>query len=161
MGSPLTPRGAVSRSGWRRAGAAALGLLLLIAAAMPGRAQDAEDPYTATVKVDATADSAANAREAARIDGQRRALAALADRVSGGTGAAKLAKLDDKTITDMVASFEVANERMSAVRYLADYTFHFRPAQVQRVFKNAGVAASDQPSNEPAKPGASGILTPS
>jgi hypothetical protein len=155
MGSPLTPRGAGSRSGWRRAGAAALGLLLVIASAMPGRAQDA-DPYTETVKVDATADNPANAREAARIDGQRRALAALADRLSGGTGAAKLAKLDDKTITDLVASFEVANERMSAVRYLADYTFHFRAAQVQRLFKNAGVAMSDQPGNEPAKAGASG-----
>src|ERR1700693_5413296 len=89
MGSPLTPRGAVSRSGWRRAGAAALGLLLLIAAAMPGRAQDAEDPYTATVKVDATADSAANAREAARIDGQRRALAAVIERLSGASEPAK------------------------------------------------------------------------
>jgi hypothetical protein len=135
-----------------------LGLLLLIGSAMPGRTQDAEDPYTATVKVDATADSAANAREAARIDGQRRALAAIADRLSGGTGAAKLTKLDDKTITDSVASFEVANERMSAVRYLADYTFHFRPAQVQRVLRGAGVALSDQPGNEPAKDSAKPVV---
>ncbi|HEX6443334.1 MAG TPA: DUF2066 domain-containing protein [Stellaceae bacterium] len=147
MGSPLTPL-AMRRC----AAAAALGMVLSLGAVGPARAQDAEDPNTATVKVDATADSAASAREAARIDGQRRALAAIADRLSGGTGAAKLTKLDDRTITDMVASFEVANEKMSAVRYLADYTFHFRPAALQRVLRNAGVALSDQPAKETGKP---------
>ena len=147
MGSALKPL-----AGARRCAAAGLGLLLLLTAAPPGRAQDAEDPYTATVKVDATADSPASAREAARIDGQRRALGTVADRLSGGTGAAKLTKLDDRTITDLVASFEVASEKMSAVRYLADYTFHFRPAAVQRVLRNAGVALSDQPGKEPGKP---------
>jgi hypothetical protein len=147
MGPPLTLPAARRRS----AGAAVLALLALLCAAGPGRAQQAEDPYTATVKVDATADSAANAREAARIDGQRRALSDIADRLSGGTGAAKLTKLDDKAITGLVASFEVANERMSAVRYLADYTFHFRPAQLQRTLRSAGVALSDQPGNEPGK----------
>lgn len=152
------PRSADNRSGRSRAGAAVLGLLLLIGSAAPGRAQDAEDPYTATVKVDATADSPVNAREAARIDGQRRALATIADRLSGGTGAAKLAKLDDKAITDTVASFEVANERMSAVRYLADYTFHFRSAPMQRVLRAAGVALSEPPGNEPAKEGAKPVV---
>jgi Uncharacterized protein conserved in bacteria (DUF2066) len=150
MGWPLTPLEGVKRC----AVIAVLGLLLLSGTIGPARAQDAEDPYTATVKVDATADSPASAREAARIDGQRRALAAIADRLSGGTGsgAAKLTKLDDRTITDMVASFEVANEKMSAVRYLADYTFHFRPAALQRVLRNAGVALSDQPGKEGGKP---------
>ena len=143
MSLPLGPRVSGSRTGRRRAASVLLGLLLLVGSAGLGRAQQAEDPYTATVKVDATADSAANAREAARVDGQRRALAAIADRLSGGTGAAKLAKLDDKAITDLVVSFEVANERMSAVRYLADYTFHFRPADVRRALRNAGIALGE------------------
>ena len=148
MGTPLRLLDGVRRRG----ATAALGLILLLGAAGAAPAQEAEDPYTATVKVDATADSPASAREAARIDGQRRALVAIADRLSGGAGAAKLTKLDDRTITDMVANFEVANEKMSAVRYLADYTFHFRPAAVQRVLRNAGVALADQPANEPGKP---------
>src|SRR5207253_1596414 len=127
------------------------------------RAQEAEDPYTATVKVDATADTAAKAREAARLDGQRRALGAVADRLSGG--GAKLAKLDDKTIADLVANFEVANERMSAVRYLADYTFHFRAEPVQRVLRGAGIALSGEPGKEGSKEagkdtGASLVLLP-
>jgi Uncharacterized protein conserved in bacteria (DUF2066) len=43
----------------------------------------------------------------------------------------------------MVLSFEVANERMSAVRYLADYTFHFRPSKVQRLVHIAESAAAE------------------
>jgi hypothetical protein len=103
---------------------------------------DDNDPYSATVKVDATGDNAAKARELARIDGQRRALTAIADGLAGGNGQAKLPKLDDNAITNLVASFEVANERMSAVRYIADYTFHFRPTETQRVLRAAGIAAA-------------------
>lgn len=113
-------------------------LMLLVAAVMPVRpspAQDSDEAYSATVKVDATADSAAAARDLARVDGQRRALAAVIGRLSGASEPAKLPKLDDKAITDMVGSFEVANERMSAVHYVADYTFHFRPAKVRRLVR--------------------------
>ena len=116
----------------------ACALLLLGAVALgagPAPAQDADEAYSATVKVDATADSAAAARETARIDGQRRALAAVIERLSGASEPAKPPKLDDKAITDMVASFEVANEHMSAVRYVADFTFHFRPSKVRRLVR--------------------------
>ena len=119
-------------------------LLLVQAAGEPARAQET-DPFSATVKVDARADTAAKAREAARLDGQRRALAAIAERLSGGGRRSKLPKLDDKAITDLVASFEVANERMSAVRYLADYTFHFRPAETRRVLGVAATGAGNRP----------------
>jgi hypothetical protein len=118
----------------------ACALLLLGAVAMragPAPAQESDEAYSATVKVDATADSAAAAREMARIDGQRRALAAVIEHLSGASEPAKPPKLDDKTITDMVASFEVANEHMSAVRYVADYTFHFRPSKVRRLVRVA------------------------
>jgi hypothetical protein len=135
---PLMAASSRGQSGRWIAGAALLVLLLLVqAAGVPSRAQEA-DPFSATVKVDARADTAAKARDAARIDGQRRALAAIAERLSGGAPA-RPPKLDDRTITDLVASFEVANERMSAVRYMADYTFHFRPAETRRAL---GVTAS-------------------
>ena len=57
-------------------------LLLVGAVAMrpgPALAQEADEAYSATVKVDAIADNAAAAREIARIDGQRRALAAVVE----------------------------------------------------------------------------------
>jgi hypothetical protein len=116
----------------------ACALLLLGAVAMragPAPAQESDEAYSATVKVDATADSAGAAREMARIDGQRRALAAVIERLSGASEPAKPPKLDDKAITDLVVSFEVANEHMSAVRYVADYTFHFRPSKVRRLVR--------------------------
>jgi hypothetical protein len=127
------------RSGF--AAAALVLLALLFGVSGPAvRAAD-DDPFTVTVPVDASADNAVNAREKARHDGEHRALAAIAERVVAGSGASpKLAKLDDNAVTNLVASFEVANERMSAVRYLADYTFHFRPAETQRVLKSAGIS---------------------
>src|SRR5262245_33698037 len=109
-------------SGWLRACAAASFVLLLLQSANV-RAQE-QDPFSATVPVDATADSPGKARDTARTEGQRRALQAIADRMAGGAAPAKLPKLDDKTITDLVANFEVAKERTSAVRYTAEYTFH-------------------------------------
>ena len=130
----------------------ACALLLLGAVAMragPAPAQESDEAYSATVKVDATADSAAAAREIARIDGQRRALAAIIERLSGASEPAKPLKLDDKTITDMVASFEVANEHMSAVRYVADYTFHFRPSKVRRLVRVAETPPADYGSKTP------------
>jgi hypothetical protein len=136
MASPLESTAAAARILSRCAGVA----LLLLTVAMQGggsRAEDHSDSFSATVKVDATADSAAAARELARIDGQRRALGLVVDRLSGASDNAKLAKLDDKAITDMVESFEVANERMSAVRYLADYTFHFRSSKLRRLVRVA------------------------
>ncbi|HEV8680736.1 MAG TPA: DUF2066 domain-containing protein [Stellaceae bacterium] len=142
---PLKARGKRCR---RFSGAVLLVALAVGIISLPVGAQDA-DPFTATVTVDATADTVIKAREAARIDGQRRALAAVVEQLSGGGPPAKAPKLDDKAITDLVASFEVANERMSAVRYVADYTFHFRAAEVRRVLGNAGIALG----GEPGKPG--------
>jgi hypothetical protein len=136
MALPLESTLAGARTLCRCAGVA----LLLLAMVMQSGASLAEDQsanFSATVKVDATADSAAAARELARIDGQRRALGLVVDRLSGSSDNAKLAKLDDKTITDMVESFEVANERMSAVRYIADYTFHFRSSKLRRLVRVA------------------------
>ena len=121
-------------------------LLLLFSVMMQtglALAEDHSEGFSATVRVDATADSAAAARELARVDGQRRALALVIDRLSGSTDSSKRAKLEDKTITDMVESFEVANERMSAVHYLADYTFHFRPSKVRRLVRSADDAPTD------------------
>ncbi|MGD9614270.1 MAG: DUF2066 domain-containing protein [Alphaproteobacteria bacterium] len=147
MTLPLRAASGRSRNGRRIAGAAFFLLLLVQATAEPARAQPA-DPFSATVRVDARADTASKARETARVEGQRRALVAIAERLSGGASV-QPPKLDDRTITDLVASFEVANERMSAVRYVAEYTFHFRPAETRRAL---GVAAEAGAAGSPPKP---------
>ncbi|MGE3782279.1 MAG: DUF2066 domain-containing protein [Alphaproteobacteria bacterium] len=139
-----------SRRGRRIAGAAFLSMLLFgQAAGGPARAEVA-DPFSATVKVDARADTVVKAREIARVEGQRRALTAVAERLANGAPV-QPPRLDDKAITDLVANFEVANERMSAVRYIADYTFHFRPNETRRVL---GVAATSAGAAERPAPAA-------
>jgi hypothetical protein len=147
MTSPLVSAIAGGRVGRRAAGAGLLLLVVVLGFAPAGFrfawADEPTDPYSATVKVDATADSAAAARTIARTDGQRRALTDVIDHLTGSTDDTKLPELDDKTITDMVDSFEVANEKMSAVRYLADYTFHFRGSKVRQLLRHAGIAFSE------------------
>src|SRR5438067_11884525 len=137
----------------RVGGLVAAGLLLLLLVVIPAAPAWAEDdPYSVTVSVDATSDTIGKAREMARSDGQRKALAALAERLSGSPkSAARLPKLDDRTLTDLVASFEVANERMSTVRYVADMTYHFRPAEVQAVLQKAGIGLAGDGSAVPGK----------
>ena len=67
----------------RRRLPAALALAALIA--LPTAAGHADDdPYTATVSVDATADSIVNARDKARHEGEHKALAAIAEHFSAG-----------------------------------------------------------------------------
>ena len=134
--SSLPPlRRAVDRCG----AIATAALLLAFATAVPAKAAE-DDPYSVTVSVDATGETSGKAREQARSDGERRALATLVERLSRANAGAKLPKLDDSALADLVASFEVANERMSAVRYIADVTFHFRPAEVQRVLQKSGIS---------------------
>ena len=116
----------------------AAALLLLLVAPLPAVAQD--DPYTATVTVDATSDTVAKARDTARSEGARRALNAVIEKLAGGPDKTKPLKLSDNQVTDLVASFEVANEKMSAIRYVADYTYHFKTADVNRVMQSAGIA---------------------
>ena len=148
MGPPRVSAIMGNRTIWRRVG----GLLLLLGVMTQtglALAEDQREGFSATVRVDATADSAGAARDLARVDGQRRALVQVIDRLSGTTDSSKLTKLDDKSITDMVESFEVANERMSAVHYLADYTFHFRPSKVRRLVHTADNAPPEA-NNKPA-----------
>jgi len=132
------------------------GLLLCFVLAVPAvsaLAEETDEAYSATVKVDATADSATAARELARTDGQRRALGAVVERLSGSSDTTKLPKLDDKAITDMVASFEVANERMSTVRYIAEYASHFRPAKIRRLVHVSESASVESDSRTTAESG--------
>ena len=142
MALPLVSASAEDRVA-RYLGAAVLLLVAMTMMMIMATASAQDQDFSAKVRVDATADSAAAARDLARIDGQRRALAIVIERLSGSSDGSKLPKLDDKAITDMVDNFEVANERMSAVRYLSDYTFHFRPSKVRRLVRIPDSAAAE------------------
>src|SRR6185437_11149732 len=93
----------------------------------------------ADIPVDATASSAVAARAAARVAGQRRAFRMLLERLTLVADRGRLPRVGDQQLTEMVRDFSVANERSSAVRYLASYTFRFRPDAVRKLLRDAGI----------------------
>jgi hypothetical protein len=122
--------------------AAVAALLVAFSAAAAGRA----DLFVVSVPVDATAANANAARDAARLDGARRAYAALLDRLTLARDRARLPPASDATLNDLIQGFEVGNERHSTVRYLADYTFHFRADAIERLLREQGIPFAETPS---------------
>lgn len=131
---------------WRTA-LAAVCLVLAAASARAQSAPGAASVYTvANVPVDATAASADAAREAARLQGEHEAYQILLARLTRSSDAGHLPPASDATLNDLIQGFEVANERHSAVRYLANYTFHFRSDAVRQLLRGAGVPFAETPS---------------
>ena len=116
--------------------AAAASAAFLSFAAM---AAEGTDVFAVSVPVDATADSASAARDAARLAGERNAYTALLDRITLASDRGKLTAPSDSDLNSLIQGFEVANERRSTVRYLADYTFHFNADAVEQRLRAAGV----------------------
>lgn len=107
----------------------------------PARADDA---YTVSgVAEDQAGASAQAAREAAQTDSRRKAFRQLIDRLAPSDGGAALTSLGDRDIAALVDSFQVDDERISAVRYLGVFTYRFRPASVQALLRGSAGAAGD------------------
>jgi hypothetical protein len=120
-------------------------LLVLAAMALstPAWAQ-AELAYTGRgVPVDQTAASAAQAREAALASGQRLALRQVFERLTPRSEARRWPQVSASRLTDMVASFEVEDERVSATRYLGRLTVRFRPDDVRALLRNADIPIAE------------------
>jgi hypothetical protein len=128
-----------------------LGALLLLAGfcafSAPAAAQSRFDVFTISpVRVDVTAASANAARDQALLEGERHGLQMLVERLTLATGRSRLPQPNNAQLNDLVQGFEVANERHSGVRYIADYTFHFRPDAIRQLLAQAGVAFAETPS---------------
>ncbi|MEJ0069951.1 MAG: DUF2066 domain-containing protein [Pseudomonadota bacterium] len=108
------------------------------------RAAAAVDPFSvAGVAVDATAATAAAARDTALADGQRKAFRQLLERLASPADYGRLPRPSDAEITALVAGFQVQEERASAVRYLATLTYSFRPNAVRALLRGAGIAVAE------------------
>lgn len=122
-------------------------LLVLVgfAAAAPARtANPRYDVYTVSpVPVDATAASAAAARDQAIVEGEQHALQLLLGRLTLAGDRGKLPRVSTARLNDLVQGFEVANEHHSGVRYLADLTIHFRPEAVRQMLRQSGVGFAE------------------
>jgi hypothetical protein len=123
------------------------GLLLLLLGTAAAAQQPGADVFTIPhVAADATAANASAARDQALAEGQRKAFRILMQRLTLPTDASRLPNVSGSQLTDLVQGFEVGNERRSGVRYLANYTFHFRPEAVRQLLRQSGIAFAETPS---------------
>lgn len=123
---------------WGR-GLVTAALLMLAAAPLilapdPALADDAAF-VVGGVKVDATADDAAEAREAAMAQGHVRAMRKLMERLVLDEDLKRVPLFSSKEVVELVRDFSVSKERSSSVRYLAELTFRFKPEAVRDLLR--------------------------
>jgi len=97
----------------------------------------------ADIKVDATAESAQTARDAAMAGGRPQAWSRIYRRLTPSAMWGRQPRLSDAQLFRLIRSFEVAGERRSTTRYLAAVTFHFNPAAVRQLLRQSGVSFTE------------------
>lgn len=123
-----------------------MALTLTLTVLLPAGAARAADADLFTVRgvpVDATAETATVARDRAIAEGRRVAFRRLIDRLVPDTQAKQIPDPTDSELQRLVVGFEVANERSSAVRWLADLTVAFDPAALRSRLSALGVAHAE------------------
>jgi hypothetical protein len=129
-----------------RLGARAQILAVVIAGAVVGigPAFAASGVFTVgRLPVDASAESAAQAREQALADGQKRAFHLLLERLTLGPDRERLKGIDAAGLGALVQGLEIAEEKTSATRYIALLTVHFRPDGVRKLLRDAQIPYSE------------------
>jgi len=91
------------------------------------------------VAVDVTGSTATGARESAHAEGERLAFRRLLERLTIRSDHVRLPDLSRSDIDGYVQDFSVADEKTSAVRYLAKLTFRFKPEQVRTLLDRLGI----------------------
>lgn len=100
----------------------------------------AEDVFTVGgIAVDETAATATAARSVAFRRGQRAAMTALLKRLTRRADHGRLPPVDNERLNFMVQALEVADEKTSNVRYLANMTVAFKPGEVRRLLREARI----------------------
>jgi hypothetical protein len=98
------------------------------------------------VTVDITSSSAVAAREEAFEKAQLDAFTILAGRMlSGGAATQQIPDVD--TISTMIQDYQISNEQLSTVRYVATYKFRFDDNAVRRYFNAANVPFTEVSAN--------------
>ncbi|MES1990195.1 MAG: DUF2066 domain-containing protein [Pseudomonadota bacterium] len=120
------------------------GLVLGISGGLAAEKAAAADLYTVKgVHVDETAASATVARTTAQAKGQKIALTELMQRLTLAADWPRLPRVDDNTAQDAVRGFQVASEKASSTRYIADLNVSFQPEAVRGLLKRSGILYGD------------------
>jgi hypothetical protein len=108
--------------------------------AAPVRAQTGANVFQVSgIPVDATAADAVAAREEALLQGQIEGLRRLLRRLVPAADHERLPVVGAGQIQGYVANFEIADERVSADRYLAQLTVGYEPDAVRELLQGAGL----------------------
>lgn len=89
--------------------------------------------------VDVTAGNVTDARERGLTQGRIAGFRKVVARIVAREDMDRVPQVNATQIIDMVRDFSIANERSSAVRYLADLTVRFDPALIRRLLRNANI----------------------
>ena len=91
------------------------------------------------VPVDVTAGNITEAHERGLTQGRVTGFRKVIGRIVAREDMDRVPQVNATQIIDMVRDFSVANERSSAVRYIADLTVRFDPALIRRLLRNANI----------------------
>jgi hypothetical protein len=128
------------------------------ASAVPHQA----DPYTVSgVDVDVTASSAAEARDKAILEAQRKAFGVLFKRLAADGDTRIAPAVADADLQRMMQGFEIEHERGSAVRYVGTLSFKFRRKAVRSYMSGLGVRVIEPVSKPQAEPSVVGAASSS
>jgi hypothetical protein len=116
-------------------------------AAQTGPVAVAIDPFLFEgVAIDASGPNTVAARESGLVQARVAAFQRLVARMVPAEHAPALLALPRDEIIDLVQEFSVANERSSAVRYLADVNVRFNPIAIRALFGQRQVPFAEIPS---------------
>ena len=104
-----------------------------------GHAADAALYAVAGIEVDATAGSATAARDIALANGRPVAWQRLYRRITPPTEWDLQPNPDGALLERLILSMQIANERRSTTRYLAEVTYNFNPIAVQELLRVNGI----------------------
>jgi hypothetical protein len=133
----------------RRPLAAIVAISILLPPLLGGRAALAQVRDVFEVKgvaVDVTADTAAAARVQALADGERIAYGRLLRRLVPIVKQHQLPDLGSGAVAQLVKDFSVAEEKTSAVRYLAKLDIRFKGEEIRRLLIDYAIPFAETPS---------------
>jgi hypothetical protein len=118
----------------------ALFILTLSSLAAPAfsAARDSALYTVENIKTDVTSDNAVKAREEALAKARRKAFNTLSERVLDEEARSKVSNIDDITISSLINNFEIVNEKLSSVRYIATVNVTFSKDAINSYFYNTG-----------------------
>lgn len=125
-------------------------LSLLFAITLSAAAWAGQEAFTVRdLRADITAESASEARDKAFAQVHREAFDILAQRLVADGDYNRIPQLDDDVIMSLTRDFEIMNEQLSSVRYVADFVVTFDEARVRRHFERSGVRYTSYQDTQP------------